>query len=95
MPSLIESVTHFFQAIAGVIFSLVNSIIAVFASVLALFQDIANSGLKLVTSLVGLILDLFQGVLGFVMANILIIGVAGVGYYIYTTTQKGRGSRKV
>ncbi|KAF8078366.1 hypothetical protein FPV67DRAFT_1663119 [Lyophyllum atratum] len=92
-PSITSSVSNFVSAVAGIVMSLLQSVFAVFQAIFALGADIIHSVLSLGQHLVAMVLDLFQGVFGFVAANIVAIGVLGVGYYIYTQTQARRGRR--
>jgi len=55
-----------------------------------LFQNI----IQLVQAFIKLGLDIFQGVLGFVTANFLVLAVLGGGYYYYTTRQAGGRRRR-
>ncbi|KAG5648172.1 hypothetical protein DXG03_006127 [Asterophora parasitica] len=43
---------------------------------------------------VTMVLELFQGVFGFIAANIVAIGVLGLGYHIYQQTVAKRGQKK-
>jgi len=94
MPSLASAVTNFFQSIVGILASLANSILAVFQSILALAQNILGGVLQLAQSLISLVFELFQGVTGFLLSNIIVLSVVGVGYYLYINYQKG-SNRKI
>jgi phage-related protein len=65
-PSITSSISNFLGGIAGVVVSLFNSLFAVFTAILALGTDIIQSVLSVAQHVVTMVLDLFQGVFGFV-----------------------------
>jgi len=71
MPSVMHAVTNFVNAIVGIFVQLFNSIFAVFHAIFALGLDVVNSVVTVVQHLVAMVLDLFQGVLGFVAGEFL------------------------
>jgi len=71
MPSVMHAVTNFVNAIVGIFVQLFNSIFAVFHAIFALGLDVVNSMVTIVQHLVAMVLDLFQGVLGFVTGEFL------------------------
>jgi len=94
-PTLTQAFSNFLQSLTGIGISLFNSGLAVFQAILALFQGLLQNIIQLAHAFITLGLDVFQGVLGFVTANFVILGVLGGGYYWYTNRQQGgrRSSR--
>ena len=73
MPSVTHAVTNFVNAIIGIFVQLFNSIFAVFHAIFALGLDVVNSVVTIVQHLVAMVLDLFQGVLGFVAGEFFLL----------------------
>ncbi|KAF8168316.1 hypothetical protein B0H34DRAFT_685078 [Crassisporium funariophilum] len=93
MPSVVNAISNFAASIVGIFVSLFNSVFAVFHAIFALGADIVNSVLTVVKHMVSMVLELFQGVLGFIAANFIAIAVIGGAYYLYTVYQsKNRGT---
>jgi len=89
----LSSLSNFVTAVPGIVVSLLQSVMAVFQAIFALGADIIHSAFCLGQHIVAMVFDLFQGVFGFIAANIVAIGVLGIGYYIYTQTQTRRRGR--
>lgn len=64
--TIASTVSDFLNALAGVFFSLLNSVLAVFQAIFVLGKDIFASCLHLVQSFIALALGLLQGVYGFI-----------------------------
>jgi len=69
MSTIIAALTNFGQSLVAIGLSLVHSVLAVFQAVLALVQSTIENILKLGQSITTLVLELFQGVLGFVVGR--------------------------
>jgi len=93
MSTIITALTKFGQSLAAIGISLLYSVLAVFQAVFALAQSTIENILKLGQSISTLVLELFQGVFGFVIANFAVIIVIGGGYYLYMLRQQGRGPK--
>ncbi|OJA21263.1 hypothetical protein AZE42_02537 [Rhizopogon vesiculosus] len=93
MSTIITALTKFGQSLAAIGLSLLYSVLAVFQAVFALAQSTIENILKLGQSISTLVLELFQGVFGFVIANFAAIIVIGGGYYLYMLRQQGRGPK--
>ncbi|GLB36391.1 hypothetical protein LshimejAT787_0306790 [Lyophyllum shimeji] len=92
--SLSSSFSKFVKDIPALAASLVQSVLAVFQAFFALGADIITSIYRLGQHFVAMTYDLFQGLRANTLAaNIVAIGVLGVGYYIYTQTQAQRRLR--
>ncbi|KAJ3498677.1 hypothetical protein NLJ89_g10186 [Agrocybe chaxingu] len=81
MPSVTHAVSDFVTAVTGIFVSLFNSIFAVFHAIFALGVDVVSSVLTLIKQIIAAIMELFQGVLGFILANFVAIAVVGGAYY--------------
>ncbi|RDB28936.1 hypothetical protein Hypma_015264 [Hypsizygus marmoreus] len=90
-PTLTSSFSNFLGSLWAIAISLFNSIVAVFQAILALGMNIIQSVLAVGQQLVALVLNVFQGLFGFIAANIVAIGLIGLGYYLYTQRQARRG----
>ncbi|KAK7064407.1 hypothetical protein R3P38DRAFT_3383018 [Favolaschia claudopus] len=64
--SIASALTDFLNALTGVFFSLLNSVLAFFQAIAVLGKDIIASAINLVQSFVALGLGLLQGVYGFI-----------------------------
>jgi len=93
MASLPSAVSKFVASISGIAMSLAYSVLAVFQAIFSLFQELLSGVIKLGESVVELVLDVFQGTLGFVAANFIMIVLLGGGYYLYTRRSKGDRGR--
>ncbi|KAH7921952.1 hypothetical protein BV22DRAFT_1018301 [Leucogyrophana mollusca] len=93
MAPIASSLTNFLQSLTAIGVSLMYSVLAVFQAIFALGQELVGSVLKVGNSVVTLVLDLFQGVFGFVAANFVALGVLGGAYYLYTLRQQGKGPK--
>ncbi|KAG6911763.1 hypothetical protein DXG01_000009 [Tephrocybe rancida] len=65
-PSLLSSLSNLFNSIAAIVVSLFYSVLAVFQAIFALGTNIIESAFALVNQVVMMIVELFQGVFGFV-----------------------------
>lgn len=69
MSTIIAALTNFGQSLVVIGLSLVHSVLAVFQAVFALLQSTIENILKLGQSITTLVLELFQGVFGFVVGR--------------------------
>ncbi|OBZ79669.1 hypothetical protein A0H81_00568 [Grifola frondosa] len=64
-----QELLNFLQSLAAIGAGLLNSVYALFQAILALGREVVGSALQLVQVIVNFAANLFQGVLGFVIAN--------------------------
>jgi len=95
-PSVANAFSNFINAIVGIAVSLFSSVLAVFQAIIALGMNIIHSAVTIVQHMIAMVVDLFQGVFGFVVANFVALAVVGGAYYAYTLwgQQRSRGSIK-
>ncbi|KJA25972.1 hypothetical protein HYPSUDRAFT_199213 [Hypholoma sublateritium FD-334 SS-4] len=85
---VLDAISQFLSGIIGIVVSLANSVFAVFHAVFALGADIVQSAFAVLQHLLAMVADVFTGVLGFVTANFVAIGLLAGGYYAYTVYEK-------
>ncbi|KAF8203268.1 hypothetical protein BJ912DRAFT_943441 [Pholiota molesta] len=88
--SVVNALTQFVNSLIGIFVSLCNSVYAVFYAIFALGTDVVQSTFVVVKHLVAMFLDLFSGVLGFIIANFMAIAVLVGGYFAYVQYQQQR-----
>ncbi|KAF4572684.1 hypothetical protein AB1N83_000707 [Pleurotus pulmonarius] len=89
-PTLTNAFSEFLHSLTSIAGSLANSVIAVFTAILALFQGAIIGLFSLGNSLVKLVLDVSQGLVGFVAGNFLIIAVLVGAHFLYQSRQGNR-----
>lgn len=97
--SLASSVSEVFTGLLSTLFGMLNMVIALgrdlFAGafhiitgalqgILAVVTHVFGAAIDVVSGLVKAVIDIVGGVVGFVAANIVVISVAGLAYYLYT-----------
>ncbi|MCJ1263499.1 hypothetical protein MMC22_003369 [Lobaria immixta] len=85
------------SSIVSSVSDLISSIFEVFRSIFATIISALDSVLAVFTNLVRSVFDLMSGLVGFVLGNIVIIGViiaAYVGYTAYKQKNQGGGISK-
>ncbi|KAI0670130.1 hypothetical protein C8Q78DRAFT_1080027 [Trametes maxima] len=93
MASVSSAVGNLLESLAAIGASLLNSAFAVIQAIVALIQELLGSILQLAQSLLAFAANLFQGVMGFVVANFFAVAVIGGLYYWYTSRQGSNRSR--
>ncbi|KAF7437066.1 hypothetical protein PC9H_003900 [Pleurotus ostreatus] len=93
-PTLTSAFSEFLHSLTAIAGSLANSIIAVFTAILALCQGAILGLFSLGNSLVKLVLDVFQGLAGFVAGNFIIIAVLIGAYFVYQSRQGNRAQTR-
>ncbi|KAJ7275259.1 hypothetical protein B0H12DRAFT_1086456 [Mycena haematopus] len=78
--TIAAAVADFINALTGVLFSLLNSVLAFFQAIAVLGKDIISSAVNVVQSFVALVLGLLQGVYGFVAGMHLFFVFASVKF---------------
>ncbi|KAL6714344.1 hypothetical protein ACLMJK_007767 [Lecanora helva] len=96
MSGIISGLQHLFSSVIEIFTGIINTIVSLFQSALTTLLAAFSSLLELFQSLIASIFDLMSGMIGFVLGNIVIIGVltaAYVGYSAYKqkNNQGGRG----
>ncbi|KAL9132715.1 MAG: hypothetical protein Q9175_006112 [Cornicularia normoerica] len=94
MPSLASGISNLFSSLFEILSGIVNGVISALQSVFGLARDVITSIFDMVAGLVTSIFDLMSGLVGFVLGNIVIIGVlvaVYVGYSAYRQKNQGGG----
>ncbi|KIM48416.1 hypothetical protein M413DRAFT_22913 [Hebeloma cylindrosporum] len=93
MSSVTNAMSAFVSSIIGVFVSLFNLIFAVFHAIFASAADMLSSVFAVGRHFVLAVLQLFQGMVGFITGNLLgIVLIVGL-YYLYTVRNRRRGVR--
>ncbi|KAI6032014.1 hypothetical protein BKA83DRAFT_4208855, partial [Pisolithus microcarpus] len=82
--SLISSLTAFGHSLACIGASLAHSAVLVISAILNFAITLVESVIQLGRSAGTLLVEMFQSILGFIVANSAAIAIIGTVYYVYT-----------
>ncbi|KAK0515224.1 hypothetical protein JMJ35_002603 [Cladonia borealis] len=94
MAGIFDGLTNLISSILEIFQGILSTILSAFQSVFSIIQNLLSSILGLFQNLISSVFDLMSGAVGFVLGNIVIIGVlvaAYVGYSAYTQKNRGGG----
>jgi len=90
MSVFMNSLARSAESVVSVATSLLHAVLGVIHAIFVLGRTFVEGILELGHRTVALGLDLFQEFFGFILSNIVLILVAGVIYYLYTTRYQKR-----
>jgi len=74
--------------------NLFHAVLAIVQAFIGLFSTTINSVVQLFTALSAAVMELVQSVVGFVLANIVVIAVLGLLYYFWTRRSEQPSARR-
>jgi len=91
MPSLVDSITSFISAIFATITSALSGVVALFQHLLNTVLSVVSTLLSSVGTAVAGLAQTFEGLLKFLLSNILVIGVLIGAVFLYGVYQQRAG----
>ncbi|TVY85075.1 hypothetical protein LSUE1_G000795 [Lachnellula suecica] len=91
MPSLVESLGNFVASIFHAFTAVLGSIAAVFQSTFSAIIGVFQTALSAVGTTISGLAHTFEGLVKFLLSNIVVIGVLAAGFVGYTVYQQRQG----
>ncbi|TVY14079.1 hypothetical protein LARI1_G007843 [Lachnellula arida] len=91
MPSLVESLGNFVSSIFHAFTAVLGSIVAVFQSIFNAFLGVIQTAFAAVGTAISGLAQTFEGLVKFLLSNIVVIGVLVAGFAGYTYYQRSQG----
>ncbi|KAH8791990.1 hypothetical protein BGZ57DRAFT_562089 [Hyaloscypha finlandica] len=91
MPSLVDSLGNFISSIFGAITAVLSSILAVFQSLVSAIWGIISTAFAAVGTMASGLAHTFEGLVKFLLSNIVVIGGIVAALFVYGAYQQRNG----